>query len=75
MSLSFMARFEVELFVLHWLRMHCSIIIVIVVVIIIIIIIIIIINLFIFCYEYSPLLPPRTTCEDRGCPLHISSAI
>ena len=27
MSTSFMARFDVELFALHWLRMHCSIII------------------------------------------------
>ena len=30
MSTSFMARFDVELFALHWLRMHCSIIIIII---------------------------------------------
>ena len=34
MSTSFRARFEVELFVLHWLRMHCSIIIIIIIIII-----------------------------------------
>ena len=33
MSTSFRARFEVELFVLHWLRMHCSIIIIIIIII------------------------------------------
>ena len=32
MSTSFRARFEVELFVLHWLRMHCSIIIIIIII-------------------------------------------
>ena len=57
MSTSFRARFEVELFVLHWLRMHCCIAIIIVIIIIIIIIIIkIIINLIFFmnilpCYS------------------------
>ena len=61
MSTSFRARFEVELFVLHWLRMHCCIVIIIVIIIIIIIIIIkiivkIIINLIFFmnilpCYS------------------------
>ena len=43
MSTSFRARFEVELFVLHWLRMHCRIVIIIIIIIIITIIIIIII--------------------------------
>ena len=33
MSTSFRARFEVKLFVLHWLRMHCSIIIIIIIII------------------------------------------
>ena len=33
MSTSFRARFEVELFVLHWLRIHCSIIIIIITII------------------------------------------
>ena len=33
MSTSFRARVEVELFVLHWLRMHCSIIIIIITII------------------------------------------
>ena len=59
MSTSFRARFEVELFVLHWLRMHCCIVIIIVIIIIIIIIKIIvkiIINLIFFmnilpCYS------------------------
>ena len=58
MSTSFRARFEVELFVLHWLRMHCCIVIIIVIIIIIIIKIIvkIIINLIFFmnilpCYS------------------------
>ena len=58
MSTSFRARFEVELFVLHWLRVHCCIVIIIVIIIIIIIKIIvkIIINLIFFmnilpCYS------------------------
>ena len=57
MSTSFRARFEVELFVLHWLRMHCCIVIIIVIIIIIIKIIVkIIINLIFFmnilpCYS------------------------
>ena len=42
MSTSLMARFDVELFALHWLRMHCSIIIIIAIIIIIIINIIVI---------------------------------
>ena len=56
MSTSFRARFEVELFVLHWLRMHCCIVIIIVIIIIIKIIVKIIINLIFFmnilpCYS------------------------
>ena len=45
MSTRFRARFEVELFVLHWLRMHCSYIIIVIIIIIIIINLIFVMNI------------------------------
>ena len=59
MSTSFRARFEVELFVLHWLRMHCCIAIIIVIIIIIIIIIIKIIMNLIFFMNILPCYSPE----------------
>ena len=57
MSTSFRARFEVELFVLHWLLMHCCIVIIIVIIIIIIIIIKIIVKIIINLIFFMNILP------------------